>query len=45
MSRIARAYGSKQVTVPLLFGSTEDGIISTLTIEDWRANRFHKENC
>lgn len=42
--RIARAYGFKQVTIPRLFGRDEDGIISTLTVEDWRANGFHKEN-
>jgi RimJ/RimL family protein N-acetyltransferase len=43
-ARIARAYGFKQVTVPRLFGRHDDGIISTLTVEDWRANGFHKEN-
>ena len=42
--RIAGAYGFKQVTVPRLFGRDEDGIISTLTVEDWRVNGFHKEN-
>lgn len=42
--RIARAYGFKQVTVPRLFGRDEDGIVSTLTVEDWRVNGFHKEN-
>jgi hypothetical protein len=42
--RIARAYGFKQVTIPRLFGRGEDGIISTLTVEDWRMNGFHKEN-
>lgn len=42
--RITKAYGFKQVTVPRLFGRDQDGIISTLTAEDWRANRFHKEN-
>jgi RimJ/RimL family protein N-acetyltransferase len=43
-ARIAHAYGFKQVTVPRLFGRNEDGILSTLTVEDWRANGFHKEN-
>lgn len=43
-ARIARAYGFRQVTVPRLFGRDEDGILSTLTVEDWRANGFHKEN-
>jgi len=42
--RIAKAYGFKQVTIPRLFGRNEDGIISTLTVEDWRSNGFHKEN-
>lgn len=42
--RIAHAYGFKQVTVPRLFGRNEDGILSMLTVEDWRANGFHKEN-
>lgn len=42
--RICQAYGFKQVTVPRLFGRDQDGIISTLTAEDWRANGFHKEN-
>lgn len=43
-ARIARAYGFKQVTVPRLFGRDEDGIVSTLTVEDWRSNGFHKEH-
>lgn len=43
-ARIAKAYGFKQVTVPRLFGRHEDGIISTLTVEDWRANGYHKEH-
>lgn len=43
-ARIARAYGFCQVTIPRLFGRDEDGIISTLTAEDWRSNGFHKEN-
>ncbi|QIG49569.1 N-acetyltransferase [Nordella sp. HKS 07] len=42
--RIARAYGFEQVTIPRLFGRNEDGVISTLTVEDWRANGFHKEH-
>lgn len=42
--RICRAYGFKQVTVPRLFGRDDDGIISTLTVEDWRRNGFHREN-
>ena len=42
--RIARAYGFRQITIPRLFGRNEDGVISTLTVEDWRANGFHKEN-
>lgn len=42
--RIVHAYGFKQLTIPRLFGRHEDGIVSTLTAEDWRANGFHKEN-
>lgn len=42
--RIVHAYGFKQVTIPRLFGRHEDGIVSTLTAEDWRTNGFHKEN-
>lgn len=42
--RMTKAYGFKQTRVPRLFGRDEDGIISTLTIEDWRDNGFHKEN-
>lgn len=42
--RIARAYGFKQIAIPRLFGRYEDGIISTLTAEDWRSNGFHKEH-
>lgn len=42
--RIARAYGFNQVTIPRLFGRDEDGIVSTLTVEAWRRNGFHKEN-
>lgn len=42
--RIARAYGFEQVTIPRLFGRHEDGIVSTLTVEAWRSNGFHKEH-
>jgi RimJ/RimL family protein N-acetyltransferase len=42
--RIARAYGFKQVAIPRLYGRDQDGIISTLTAEDWRLNGFHKEH-
>jgi hypothetical protein len=42
--RICKAYGFKQVTIPRLFGRGENGIVSTLTVEDWRSNGFHKEN-
>lgn len=42
--RICKAYGARQVTIPRLFGRNEDAIISTLTVEEWRANGFHKEN-
>lgn len=42
--RIARAYGFEQVTVPRLFGRNEDAVISSLTVEAWRQNGFHREN-
>ncbi len=42
LARIFKAYGFHQVTIPRLFGRDEDGIISTLTDDAWRANGFHK---
>jgi RimJ/RimL family protein N-acetyltransferase len=42
LARIFRAYGFKQVIIPRLFGRDDDAIISTLTVEDWRSNGFHK---
>jgi RimJ/RimL family protein N-acetyltransferase len=42
LARIFRAYGFHQVVIPRLFGRTEDGIVSTLTDDAWRANGFHK---
>lgn len=43
LARMLRAYGFDQVTIPRLFGRNEDCIISTLTVEAWRNNGFHKE--
>lgn len=42
LARMFRAYGFKQVIIPRLFGRDEDAIVSTLTVEDWRANKFHR---
>lgn len=42
LARMLRAYGFHQVTVPRLFGRDEDAIISTLTDDAWRDNKFHK---
>lgn len=40
--RQLKAYGFNQVRIPRLYGRDEDGIINTLTIEQWRNNRFEK---
>lgn len=42
LARMLRAYGFKQVVIPRLFGRHEDAIVSTLTVEDWLNNGFHK---
>ena len=36
------AYGFNFVEVKRLFGREYDGVICTLTVEDWRANKFNK---
>jgi hypothetical protein len=36
------AYGYSFVTVPRLFGRERDGVICSLTYEDWINNRFNK---
>jgi hypothetical protein len=36
------AYDYSFVTVPRMFGRGKDGVICTLTVEDWQANRFNK---
>ena len=43
LARMLRAYGFSQVTIPRLFGRDDDAIVSTLTVEDWRANRFNRQ--
>jgi len=43
MLRIAEAYGFKAYHIPRLRGRDETEVILTLTDDDWRASRFHKE--
>lgn len=43
MIRIAKAYGFKEYVIPRLRGRGEAEHILTLTDDDWRANRFHKD--
>lgn len=43
LARMLKAYGFHQVTIPRLFGRHEDGIVSTLTDDAWRSNKFHSE--
>lgn len=43
MLRIAKAYGFREYVIPRLRGRNEAEHILTLTDDDWRANRFHKE--
>lgn len=38
--RMHETYGYKLHTIPRLFGRDHDGVITTLTVEDWRASRF-----
>jgi len=42
LARMLGAYGFKTVRLPRMFGRDADGLISTLTVEDWRANGFHR---
>lgn len=44
MVRIALAYGFKSHVIPRLRGRNEAEHILTLTDDDWRTSRFHKEN-
>ena len=39
---ILAAYGFRLITVPRLFGRDRDGVICTLTVEDWVHNRFNR---
>ena len=38
-----KQYGSSQHLIPRRYGRDEDGLISTLTIEDWKKHPFHKD--
>jgi RimJ/RimL family protein N-acetyltransferase len=42
--KVQKAYGFKHYTIPRLYGRDMDCVVGTLTIEDWKANGFHKEN-
>jgi len=41
--RFLKSYGFKSYPIPRLRGRDEGEIIYTLTDDDWRGNRFHKE--
>lgn len=41
IARILRAYGFKTVDVPRMFGRYVDGLLCTLTDDDWAHNRFN----
>jgi RimJ/RimL family protein N-acetyltransferase len=43
MLRIAKAYGFTEYVIPRLRGRDEAEHILTLTDDDWRRSRFHKE--
>lgn len=43
MLRIAKAYGFNEYVIPRLRGRNEAEHILTLTDDDWRASRFHKD--
>ena len=40
IARMFKSYGFNQVTIPRLFGRDDDGIVSTLTDDAWRTNKF-----
>lgn len=44
LKRLLKAYGFKEHLIPRLKGREKDGILFTLTDDDWRANGFHKEH-
>jgi RimJ/RimL family protein N-acetyltransferase len=44
LRRMLMAYGFKALHIPRLFGRNADGYIMTLTDDDWRCNRFHKQH-
>ena len=43
IKRILKAYGFNETRIERLFGRGEDGLVYTLTDDDWRANGFHKK--
>ncbi len=42
LHRMLKAYGFKGQTIKRLYGRCEDGIVFSLTDDDWRSNRFNK---
>jgi len=44
MRRIALAYGYCEYLIPRLRGRNEAEALLTLTDDDWRASRFHKDH-
>ncbi len=41
LHRMLKSYGFKAYHIPRLWGREEDGIIFTLTDDDWRENKFN----
>lgn len=41
--RMLTAYGFDHVRIKRMYGRFEDGLVFTLTDDDWRRNGFHKE--
>jgi hypothetical protein len=40
--RMCKTYGFKTHLIPRLYGRHEDGIVFTLTDDDWRENKFNR---
>lgn len=42
LHRMLKSYGFKPHPIPRLYGREEDGIVFTLTDDDWRGNKFNR---
>lgn len=42
LHRMLKSYGFKAHQIPRLYGRDEDGIVFTLTDDDWRKNKFNR---